>query len=160
MMRNSISSLLLAASILFSGCLPDRDEPGPGPNPPAPKQLAAVVMVVDEGRVDPLPSGLVVAMDSGAVQNYLISHTAKAADGKTPESKRYPKKIDLSKQSETVQKLHAATVSKMEASGSSEPFIGIAVTPKRFAVGKIPEGLEADGKTPKLLTLLKKYGGE
>lgn len=156
-MRKIFGLALLA--VVSLGCLPDNG-PGPGPNPPTPRKLAAVVMVVDERREDPLPSGYVVAMDSNAVQSYLLSHTAAASDGKTPESKRYPKKIDLSKQSATVQKLHSATVSKMEASGSNDPFIGIAITEKRFAVGKVPDGMESDGKTPKLLTLLKKYGGE
>jgi hypothetical protein len=115
-------------------------------------------MVIDENRADPLPSGTVAAMDSAAVQEYLNSHVQTGSDGKTPESKRYRKTADLSKQSATVQKLHSAIVSKMDSSG--DPFIGVAITEKRFSVSKIPPGLESDGKTPKLLTWLRKYGGE
>lgn len=157
-MKRQFLAVVGLLAVLSLGCLSDGG--GVGPNPPAPRQLAAVVMVVDETRADPLPSGVVVAMDSNAVQNYLATHTAKAADGKTPESKRYRKSEDLSAQSPIVQKLHAATVKKMTAAGGSDPFIGVAVNQRKFIVGKIPPGMESDGKTPKLLTLLKKYGGE
>lgn len=142
--------------LLALGCL-SKPSPGPGPNP-TPRQLAAVVMVLDENRSEPISSGHAVAINARVVQEYLDSHCAKASDGATPESKRYGKKVDLQMQSPVVQKLHAAVVGKM--ADSRDPNIGIAVTDRRFVIGKIPEGFESDGKTPKLLTLLKKYGGE
>lgn len=115
------------------------------------KGSLVVVMVQDESRQDPLPSGVVIAMGAKDVQEYLDAKCAKGADGKTPEAKKYHKLTDVSSQSKAVQEVHAAVVGKMDA--SKDPYIGIKHG-RRIAVGKVPPGKDD------MLNLLRKYGGK
>ena len=145
MRTKPIVGLLLCLALV--GCFK-----APNNNVVKPTTGLVVVIVEDETRAEPLTSGQVVSIGAGSVREYLDSHCAKGADGQTPESKKYKKGTDVKLQSESVQKLHAKVVEKMDKSGSKDPHIGIQ-SGRKTAIGPVPEGEQ------NMLNLLKKYGG-
>lgn len=135
--------LLLGLSGCFKAPRNDTVTPGNG---------LVVVIVEDETRQEPLSSGQVVAIGSASVQDYLDLRCVKKVDGSPAEHRKYHKGTDVSQQPESIQKLHAKVVEKMDKDKSSEPYIGIR-TNRKTAIGPVPNGEQA------MLDLLKKYGG-
>lgn len=139
--------IVLCVLLLTLGCQPMSFDDTPGPVDPNIKGSLTVVIVKDEGRSEPLPSGVVTAISSEVVQEWLESHCE--ADSK----KMYPKTQDLSGQSANVQKVHSEAVKFMNNKKTDMPVWGM-LRGKKTYVGMVQDSPE------KMLEMLQKYGGK
>lgn len=137
----------IALCLLLAGCQPMSFDDTPGPVGPDTKGSLVVVIVKDENRSEPLPSGVVTAISSEIVQDWLESHS------ETDSKKMYPKSIDLSEQSQNVQKVHAEALKYMNKQKTDMPVWGM-LRGKKTYVGMVQDSPE------KMLELFQKYGGK
>lgn len=135
--------------ILLAGCLRPVSPDGVVVDPvdPSPGGKLVAVMVVDENRSEPLPSGVVASMNGEVVQSWLKSHCKEGM------SKRYPKVTDLTAQPAEVQSLHADVVEWMSKKSVTLPTIGLRLD-KKTMIGPVQSSPQ------KTLEMLQKYGGK
>lgn len=120
--------------------------PTPGPTPPAPipEPGFRVLFVFEQTELAKLPSSQVAALSAQEIRDYLASHCAMSADGKTVEARFFDQNTVV------LEPLWKAAMSRPRA---SLPWMVISNGKTGFE-GPMPT------TTKEVLALLKKYGGE
>lgn len=151
---------LILSLFLAVGCSvkPWDDGGGVDPNPnPGPAAKLWVVVVESPKRLNARPD-IEAVLNGASLREYVKSHCAPGSDGKTPEFRIYYDSQDVSRESPAIRHLFTRAAEDSKAKGV-EPWTALSNGKKVLSVA-VPEGLEADGKTPKFVSLLQKYGGK
>lgn len=155
-MRFMSKKLIAVLAVIVIGCgAPNWDDVGPVDPTPQPGAKLWVVIVESTARLKSRPE-VENILNGIKLREYVKTHCKPGPDGKTPEFRVYFDKQDVSRESPAIRHLFTKAANDSKAKGI-EPWIALS-DGRRVISQEFPTELEQDG-TPKVVSLLKKYGG-
>lgn len=150
---NKKSAMILV--LILAGCGTNWDDNDVDPQP-TPGAKLWVVVVESTSRLKARPD-IENVLNGVKLREYCKSHCKAGPDGKTPEFRVYFDSQDVSRESPAIRHLFTKAAGDSKAKGI-EPWIAFS-DGRKVISQEVSAELESDG-TPKIVSVLKKHGGE